>query len=179
MRPSRITFFALAAGILALPGTRQSAAQTGRISPHESLGATIDDATLTVTYGRPSMRGRVIMGALVPYNRIWCPGADEVTTLTSSKPVRLGGLLLPAGQHALWMLPTADQWTLIINSDVHAFHFYHNSRTDLGHVPLDKRIVTEPVEQLTFTIEKALSGSGGRIAMRWENTEVSTSFTVE
>src|SRR5206468_275002 len=52
-----------------------------RISPHEHTSAVVHGARITVTYGRPSMRGRKIFGALVPYGRVWCPGADEATTL--------------------------------------------------------------------------------------------------
>lgn len=154
------------------------ASQRRRVSPHESTDLTVDGAALTITYGRPSMRGRTIMGSLVPYNKIWCPGADEVTTLTTSKPLRLGGLPLAAGGYAMWMLPTAGEWTLILNSDTGAFHTFHDPRTDLGRVNLQKRSLSEPVEQLTFAIENNPAGRGGVIKMLWETTEVSTPFTV-
>lgn len=179
MRTSRITIFALVIAVFVLAGfTALATAQSKRASPHESTTGTVDGAELSITYGRPFMRGRTIMGGLVPYNRTWCPGADEATTLTSSRALLIGDVPLPAGQHALWMLPTADEWTLIISSDVHAFHMYHNSRTDLGRVRLQKRTLTEPVEQLTFVIDRNASGAGGEIRMRWETTEVSTPFTV-
>ncbi len=154
------------------------ASQRRRASPHESTDGTIDGAALTITYGRPYMRGRTIMGALVPYNKIWCPGADEVTTLTTSKPLRLGSLPLAAGGYAIWMLPTADDWTLILNSDTGAFHNYHDSRTDVGKITLQKRMLDEPVEQLTFLIEKNPSGPGGVLKMQWEKTELFAPFTV-
>src|SRR5262252_2193866 len=100
-----------AASITILAGVRQ----TPRVSPHEHVNAVIDGANLTVTYGRPSMRGRTIFGALVPYGRVWCPGADEATTLESDKPLRIEGLTVPAGPHTVWMLPTADTWTFVIS----------------------------------------------------------------
>ena len=34
-------------------------AQGRRISPHESTSGTIDSAEITITYGRPSVRGQV------------------------------------------------------------------------------------------------------------------------
>ena len=46
------------------------------LSPHESATVTVDGARITITYGRPSKRGRKIYGALVPYGRVWMPGAD-------------------------------------------------------------------------------------------------------
>jgi hypothetical protein len=177
LRISQITVFAVALGAIACVVTEGG--QRPRVSPHETTEVvSVDGSAMSITYGRPSMRGRRIMGSLVPYGRVWCPGADEVTTITTSKGLRVGDLSLPAGRYALWMLPTADAWTLIINSDTNAFHTYHNSRTDLGQIRLQKRALSEPVEQLTFAIEKNPAGPGGAIKMRWETTEVSAPFTV-
>ena len=55
------------------------AAHAQRVSPHETHEFVVDGATITIVYGRPSMRGRKIFGALVPFNRVWMPGADEAT----------------------------------------------------------------------------------------------------
>ncbi|PYR29587.1 MAG: hypothetical protein DMF92_11325 [Acidobacteria bacterium] len=86
----------------------------GRRSPHESVSAKIDGATMTIEYGRPYMRGRTIFGGLVPYQIVWCPGADAATTLDSTRPLQLGGLAVPPGPHTIWILPTPDVWTLIV-----------------------------------------------------------------
>src|SRR5438105_3381823 len=67
-------------------------ARGGRVSPHESVSATIDGARIEITYGRPSMRGRTIFGSLVPYDRVWCPGADEATTLDSPRDLEIESL---------------------------------------------------------------------------------------
>src|SRR5581483_3897756 len=104
-------------GLLGPVHRAPAAAQFGRLSPHETTKATIDGADVEIVYGRPSMRGRRIMGSLVPYGRVWTPGADEVTHLKTSKKIRVGDLELPAESYAIWMLPTANMWTLILNSD--------------------------------------------------------------
>ena len=108
----------------ARPVVRGAAAQAGRVSPHESVANVIDGADVSITYGRPSMRGRAIMGQLVPYGRVWCPGADEATTLTvvagrcGSAPSRCA-----AGSYTLWMLPAAGDWSLIVSKrDEHLPH---------------------------------------------------------
>jgi hypothetical protein len=64
-------------------------AQQARVSPHETHSSIVDGATITITYGRPSMRGRKIFG-LISYGRIWMPGADEATIIQTTKdlPVR-------------------------------------------------------------------------------------------
>jgi hypothetical protein len=151
----------------------------GRRSPHESVTAKIDGATMTIEYGRPYMRGRTIFGGLVPYQIVWCPGADAATTLDSSRPIQLGHLAVPAGPHTIWILPTPDVWTLIVSKEPSGFHTYYPSRSDLGRIEFRKRALAEPVEQLTFAITKNPDGSkGGSIAMTWEKTEVSVPFTV-
>ncbi len=152
-------------------------AQAQRASPHESVSNTVDGADLTIVYGRPHTRGRTIFGALVPYGRVWCPGADEATTLESTKELMIGSLRIPIGPHTIWMLPTAERWTLVVGKDPSGFHTFYDPERDLGRVDLVKRALPSPVEQLTFAITKAAPG-GGTIAMMWENTEVSAAFTV-
>lgn len=155
------------------------ASQRPRVSPHESTSATVDGAEMTVTYGRPSMRGRAIFGRLVPYGRVWCPGADEATTLDSTRDLRVGDLQVPAGPHTIWVLPTAAEWTLVVSKEPSGFHTNYNSFADLGRLELTKRTLDTPVEQLTFAIAKNPSGRGGLVTMTWETTEVSVPFTVQ
>jgi hypothetical protein len=151
--------------------------QPGRLSPHESVSAAIDGAPVAIVYGRPSMRGRRIFGSLVPYGRVWCPGADEATTLESSRGLRVGALDVPAGPHTIWMLPEARRWTLIVSTEPEGFHTRYSPSLDLGRVPLQVRALDTPVEQLTFAITPASAG-GGTIAMSWEKTAVSVAFSV-
>jgi hypothetical protein len=163
------TIVALAAGV-------EGAAQ--RASPHESVSGTVDGATLTVTYGRPYMRGRAIFGALVPYGRVWCPGADEATVLESDRALRIGSLAVPPGPHTIWMLPTAAAWTLIVSKEPNGFHTRYPASSDLGRVEMEKRALAAPIEQLTFAIRGNPSGGGGTLAMSWAATEVSVPFAI-
>jgi hypothetical protein len=159
--------------VLSVPGAAQS-----RISPHEQTSGVIDGARITVTYGRPSMRGRTIFGALVPFDRVWCPGADEATVLDSDKPIKLDTLQVPAGPHTIWILPTANQWTLIVSKEPSGFHTQYHPEADLGRVTLRKDSINPPVEKLTFAISPNRSGPGGSLAMQWERTHVWTSLTI-
>ena len=164
--------------LLAIALATRAAGQRPRVSPHESVNATIDGATLTITYGRPYMRGRTIFGALVPYGRVWCPGADEATVLDSTRPLRIAALEVPAGPHTIWMLPTADAWTLVVSKEPSGFHTRYNESADLGRVELRKRSLATPVEQLTFAIDKNPEAAGGVLKMMWETTEVSAPVSV-
>jgi len=167
----------IAALALVVAGFPAEARAQSRLSPHESVSATVDGSDISITYGRPYMRGRAIMGALVPYGRVWCPGADEATALATSRGLRIGGRTLAAGRYTLWMLPTADLWMLIINKQTGQFHTEYDARQDLWRVDLEKRVLGSPVDQLTFSIVPR-PGGGGVIKLAWETTEVSVPFTV-
>lgn len=149
-----------------------------RISPHESTEGTVDGAKVTIVYGRPSMRGREIFGALVPYDEVWCPGADEATMISTDRPLEFEGYKLAAGEYSIWILPTEAVWTLIFNSRAHTFHLNHQASADIGRVRLHKETLSAPIEQLTFSVDRNASGPGGAIVMRWAKTKVSAPFTV-
>jgi hypothetical protein len=170
-------FLAATAAAIGVMLVSDGSAQRQRASPHELVSARVGAAEITVTYGRPYKRGREIFGGLVPYGRVWCPGADEATTLDSSLALQFEGLTVPPGPHTIWMLPTADAWTLIVSSEPSGFHTRYHPRADLGRVALAKRQVDAPIEQLTFAIRADASG-GGTLAMMWDTTEVSAPFTV-
>ena len=162
------------------PGGQFGQGSTGRPigSPHEATEGTVDGAVLSIEYGRPSMRGRTIFGGLVPYDRVWCPGADACTKLTNDHDLRFGTFTLRAGAYTLWMRPSETKWTLTFNSQANAFHVRRNPTLDVGTIDLQKTGLSTPVEQLTFTIEPNPGGSGGVIAMGWEKTRVVAPFVV-
>jgi hypothetical protein len=161
-------------------GCRGARAQSRRASPHERTAVvTVDGSDMFIEYGRPYTRGRKIFGALIRWDDVWCPGADEATYLSTSKALKVGGLTLPAGKYSLWIQPTEEIWTLIFNSEWDTFHTAHRSRSDVGRVPMQKEMLPDTVEQLTFTIEPTKPAAGGRIAMSWATTKVSVPFTVE
>ncbi|HET9832492.1 MAG TPA: DUF2911 domain-containing protein [Vicinamibacterales bacterium] len=174
------TAAALAFLLVAIVVLACSTRAQGRRSPHERMPVvTVDGSEMFVEYGRPSVRGREIFGALIRWDEVWCPGADEATYLSTSKALKVGGLALPAGKYSLWIQPTKETWTLIFNSEWDTFHTAHRARADVGRVPMQKETLPENVEQLTFTIEPTKPGAGGRIAMSWATTKVSVPFTVE
>ncbi len=159
-------------------GCRAMRAQGGRVSPHESTMATVDGSRMFIEYGRPYTRGRRIFGSLVRYDEVWCPGADEATYLSTSRPLRVENLSLPAGEYSLWIQPSEKEWTLIFNRDAHTFHTAYRERDDFGRVRMRKESLPANVEQLTFTIEPNAGRAGGRISMAWATTKASVGFTV-
>ena len=167
------TALALGLGVLALVA-RVNAQPPG--SPHETVKATVGGAPISVEYGRPYMRGRKIMGGLVPYDHVWRTGADAATTLSTSKALVIGGATVPAGKVTLFTLPAEAGWKLIISKQTGQGGLEYDQAQDLARVDLTRKPLSAPVDQLTIAIESA--GAGGVLKISWETTELSVPFTV-
>src|SRR5262245_23300667 len=153
-------------------------AQGNRVSPHETTELTLDGKKITVTYGRPYMKGRKIMGGLVPFGQVWRTGADEATVLKTEADLTIGSLAVPKGSYAIFTLPSETGWKLIVNKVAAQFGaFEYDEKQDLGRVDMHVDKTSAPVEQ--FTISLAKSGAGGVIKMDWENTSASVDFKVK
>ncbi|HEY2140363.1 MAG TPA: DUF2911 domain-containing protein, partial [Chthoniobacterales bacterium] len=87
MKLLRITL--LIVSTVTFSGSPLLAQEKPRVSPHETVNASVGDAKITIVYGRPyskdpkSGEKRKIWGTLVPYNKVWRMGADEATILTT------------------------------------------------------------------------------------------------
>jgi DUF2911 family protein len=91
-------------------------------SQHGSVSQRVGFTEITIQYNRPVARGRRLFGHLVPWHRLWHPGADSATTITFSRPVQVEGQPLAAGSYTLWTIPDSTQWTVIFSRALHVFH---------------------------------------------------------
>lgn len=154
-------------------------AQEQRKSPHETTSANLGGKKITITYGRPSLKGRkAVGGALVPYGEVWRTGADEATTLATDADLTIGNLHVPKGTYALFTLPEQSGWTLIINKKADQWGaFNYNKADDLGRTPLAVKQLSSPVEE--FTIELKPEGANKLLlTLAWENTQASATISL-
>ena len=165
--------------VLMLGGIALAAAQQKPpLSPPAQASATIGAATITIDYARPSMRGRKIMGELVPYGKVWRTGANAATTLKTTAAIEIGGAVVPAGTYTLYTLPGEKAWKLIINKQTGQWGTQYDQAQDLARVDLAVGATSAPVEQFTIT----LAGTGaaaGLLTMEWESTKLTIPFTVK
>jgi hypothetical protein len=152
-------------------------AQRPVLSPHEVQAFDAGGCHFTINYGRPSKRGRVIWGGLVPWGHWWMPGADQATILTTSKPIAFDGLDVPAGDHTLYVLPDASASDLVVNKQVGQFHTQYDPSRNLGKTRLALTHLDTPVEQMTFSV--VAEGSGGRLTLSWDDRAYSAAFVVK
>jgi hypothetical protein len=106
-------------------------AQAPRKSPHESTSIEVGGHKITITYGRPYMNKRTIMGGLVPYNEVWRTGADEATTLRTDVDLDINGLKVPKGVYALFTVPREAPDAMSTRPRQWGA-FRYNKATDLG-----------------------------------------------
>jgi Protein of unknown function (DUF2911) len=168
------------AGLVAIFGTSSHAQFFGRsryTSPPANVSSTIGGKQITVDYYAPSMHGRKVMGGLVPFGEVWCTGANWATKITTQGTLEMGGLKLPPGSYSIWTIPTAREWTLIINKQTGQFHLNYDESRDFGRTKMNLKALDAPVE--TFRIDlRSDGGNRGTLALVWERTEASIPFTV-
>jgi hypothetical protein len=166
----------LAATLVVLGLTGIAAAQR-YTSPPASTAVSIAGKKLTVEYYAPSMHGRKIMGDLVPFGEVWCPGANVATGLTTEADLQIGTLKLPKGTWSIWAIPGEKEWTLIVNKQSGQHHLDYEPSQDFGRTKMTVKTLAPPVE--TFRIELSSNGGNkGTLALIWETTEASIPFTV-
>jgi hypothetical protein len=146
------------------------------INKPDSVKTTINATDVKIIYSRPSVRNRVIFGAVVPWNRIWRTGADAATKIILSKPLYFNGKEFAAGAYSIFTLPTQTGWTLIFNNQPNIWGTEYNADYDILKIPMQTEALSEPVELLTFAVTPA-DKNGGVISVSWDKLKVSVSFT--
>ena len=139
-------------------------------SPPATANVTVAGGTIDVKYSSPKMRGRKIMGGLVPYDQVWRTGANSATTIITSVPLKFGDLTVPAGTHTLYTLPSESGWQLIINNQTGQWGTEYHQEQDLGRVPMQSKTLSVPQEVMSISFENT-SANSTELHVRWENAD--------
>jgi hypothetical protein len=137
-----------------------------QLSVRDTTRASIGSATFTVDYGRPLARGRVLLGDVIPYDRVWRTGANAATQFTTSAPITLAGIEVPQGTYTLWTVPHANGAELIVNKQTGQWGTGYNGSLNLGKAPMATETLDAPVEKFTISIVPA-DAHRGTLAMEW------------
>ena len=131
-------------------------------SPRGTAEVTIAGKSVTIDYGRPSLRGRDMLGK-APAGTVWRTGADAATMFTTEADLTSGGKTIPAGSYTLFTKRVDDKtWHLVVNTQTGQWGTSHDASLDLTEVPLTWEQAGSSVEQ--FTIELA---DNGQMKMLW------------
>ncbi|MEO5815109.1 MAG: DUF2911 domain-containing protein [Gemmatimonadaceae bacterium] len=138
-----------------------------QLSVRDTARATIGAAAFWVDYGRPLARGRVLAGGILPYDRVWRTGANAATQFSTSAPITLAGLRMPAGIYTLWTVPrekgVAD---LVVNKQHGQWGTEYDDAHDLGMARMATETLTSPKEEFTISIVSH-DAHHGTLVMEW------------
>jgi hypothetical protein len=149
-----------------------------RVSPAATVVQTVATTEMSMQYSRPGVKGRVIWGDLVPYDKMWRTGANEATTFKTSGDIMVGGQKLPAGTYALFTIPGKDKWSVTFNSQAEQWGaFEHDASKDVVTVQV-KPTAAPHEEWMRFTFEN-LSNKGGDLVLRWEKIALAIPLEVD
>ncbi|MDQ3755655.1 MAG: DUF2911 domain-containing protein [Acidobacteriota bacterium] len=177
-RISVLTTLLLTAVMCGLAYAQEPAAKKPPQSPAATAEANVDGKKISVKYSAPSMRGRKIMGELVPYDKVWRTGANAATILMTEADLKIGELMVPKGTYTLYTLPGQKEWKLIVSKQTGQWGTEYSEAQDLGRVTASVKQASAPVELFAIKIDST-GGKNGVLKMMWETTEVSVPFTVQ
>ncbi len=145
--------------------------KTPRPSPDATVSQFVGITKITIDYSSPAVKERKIWGELVPFGQIWRTGANEVTSITFSDPVKVNGHELPAGTYGIHTIPGENEWEIIFSKDTKVDDpmTYDASKDAL-------RIKVKPeqnpfTERMAFTITDVTENSAN-VNLIWENLKV-------
>lgn len=151
-------------------------------SPLDSVTLRLGDGVLKVCYGRPSARGRTMIGgADVPFGRIWRTGANEATMLHVTRPVMIAGIHVEPGSYSLYTVPGEREWEIIVNRSYlqwgHESTYTDSVRAqEVGRGRVPVAATPAHVEQFTIRGEAGRNGAATLI-LEWERTRVAVPVT--
>ncbi len=153
--------------------------QTKKASPEATVMYNQGGLDLSVFYNRPSKKGRVIFGELLPYETVWRTGANETTTFKTNKDLVIDGKKLPAGKYSLFTIPGKDRWEIIFNSEIPFWGVKGPNKTSLNrkhdvlvtHVDVGRLDTTVEMFTISFEESPALA-----LILSWDQTKITVPF---
>ncbi len=165
--------------ILLCGGLAVAQIQTPQPSPSNTMEQVVGLTEVKIEYSRPTMRGRTIMGDLVPYGSLWRTGANKNTTLSFSDPVMVGGQALASGTYALFTRPGKSLWEVFFYNETENSGLPKEWKPEsiVAVIEVPTQSLVEPVESFTISINE-LRNTGANIHLSWENTRVTLPLEV-
>ncbi len=158
-----------------------------QVSPQATLSQNLGPAQITITYSRPSVKGRKVWGGIVPLHENaelqqgeipWRCGANDNTVVTFSEEVSIEGKKLAAGTYGLHMLPSEKEWTIIFSNNSTSWgSFFYKPNEDALRVKVTPRANAHQ-ELLTYDLIDP-NGNEATIVLNWEKLQVPIKVAVD
>jgi len=161
-------------------------------SPASKISQTVGISTVTVNYSRPSVKGREVWGALVPYgwnvqgfgaqnSAPWRAGANENTVITFSHDAKVQGKPVLAGSYGLFYVINKDNsGEVVLSKDYRSWgSFWYEPTHDLLRANITVRDNAN-TELLTYDFIN-LDKNSAELVLNWEKKQfpVKIEFAVD
>jgi hypothetical protein len=146
--------------------------KANRPSPPATATGKIKDATITIDYSSPAVKGRQIFGQLIPYGQVWRAGANEATIFETDKDITVEGKKLPAGKYSLYAIPGEKEWTIIFNKQTGQWGVKRGGATTREEAQDALTVNVKPKKSSSMTERLAYDVTPKGFVLRWENVEV-------
>lgn len=153
----------------------QDTDKSKRPSPPATATGKVMDATITIDYSSPAVKGRKIWGGLVPYGEVWRTGANEATLFETDKAVTVEGKSLAAGKYSLYTLPGEKEWVIIFNSETGQWGVKNDESTSEDPSKDVLRVTVKPEKSASFNERMKFVVDKNGFAIEWENLRVPVS----
>ena len=147
-----------------------------RISQGSTVSQVVGISEITVSFHRPGVKGRVIWGGLVPYDKVWRAGANEATTITFSDDAEVEGHKIAAGTYGFFTIPGEKEWTLILNNQSKQWGaFTYDSTKDVLRFTVTPELI--PFQEWLLYTFNDLTMNSAKVVLEWEKLGIG--FTVK
>ena len=87
-------------------------------SPSQTIRQNLGLSSVEISYSRPGVKGRTMIGNVEPYDSVWRTGANAPSKITFRSPVELKGNKVDSGTYVLYTIPRRGDWVVILNRGV-------------------------------------------------------------
>ena len=163
-------------GVFIASVTLAQADKSKRPSPPGTATGKVKEATITINYSSPSVKGRKIWGDLVPFDKVWRAGANEATIFETDKDIKVEGKTLAAGKYSLYAIPGEKEWTIIFNSATGQWGINRDGSTTEDPAKDVLRVMVKPKKSASFNEKLVYNVDDKGFVLLWENVEVPVSL---
>lgn len=148
-------------------------------SPGQTIKQDFALSSVEVNYSRPAVKGRTIMGDLVPYDKVWRTGANGATTITFGEDVSFGGTPVKAGKYGLLSIPGASQWTIILTKSLDVTNpAAYKPENDVARVKVDAQQLPFSIENFMIVFDN-ITSSTMQMELIWDKTAVAVKISAD
>nr|WP_314838986.1 DUF2911 domain-containing protein [uncultured Flavobacterium sp.] len=153
--------------------------RTPQSSPKTTINQVVGLTDVEITYSRPSAKGRVVFGNLIPFGKLWRTGANENTIVSFSDDVVIDGKTLKKGKYSLFTIPKIESWDVIFYKTIDNWGNPEEWKEE--NVVLKTSVKPETLNKSVETFTIGVSGLDNNYAfleMYWENSYAAVKFEV-